>query len=106
MIILNWEAVAIEDLKNLGVNEALLKYKNEVPLYIHYLEGNKLFKCRLEHINILGWSKSDINAVYVDDEVYDVSDTGTYKKIVLLGVPENGLTDSKIEQMIEEGAEI
>lgn len=85
-----------------GVENAYMIYKNEMPMNLYILIGSHLYSYSLENIGLM----IRIGVRYSMKKKYDVSNSDIYKKMILLGIPEDGLSDSKIKQMIEQGTEI
>lgn len=95
--------ISKKDIEKYGSSDrAYMEYKNGLPILLYILVDSTLYCYEIEHINF-GFCVCGRYRMY---SRYDVSNTDTYKKMMVLGIPEDGLTDKKIKQMIEQGTKI
>lgn len=81
---------------------AFMAYKNGLPMFLYILLDDVLYCYELKYIYI----DLAVEGSYRMCSRYNVSNTGTYKKMMMLGIPEDGLSDSAINKMIEQGTKI
>lgn len=95
--------ISKKDIEKYGSSDrAYMEYKNALPILLYILIDSTLYCYEIEHIYI----RIGVDARYRMYNRYDVSNTDTFKKMNMLGIPEDGLTDKKIKQMIEQGTKI
>lgn len=78
------------------------KYKNEIPIILYILIDNILYLCEIKYIDF----EFGIEAYYKFVDKYDVSNSEVYKLMLMIGIPEDGLTDGKIQKMIKQGTQL
>ena len=100
-----------EDLDLYKNKDAVLeKYKHETPIECNVLDNKIIY---IFFINYLGFSSDDegktynyIEAKYSLVEMWDVSDSDAFKVLQMADIPDNGLPEEILEQLLSESTEV